>query len=589
MSTTKRNFNFTTYEDDGGIINKPSAKRMAVGTYNADDSEIRHAIASPRNKLRPLVSVEKKYAEDVTEKEDVMNDVSSPRKAKKKVSGSKGRANYIFHNLKQAVFQTRMKKLNEQFKEHLNSELVRIKGEDSDKSFEPCLKSYLMTKREWENVLVRKPGDVYTFGTGDCFQLGHGPADAKNEDEAFLDDRYTTIAKPRLLQSLKTHPIISIACGGMHNVVVTSTGDVYTWGNNDDKALGREGPDWLDFVPKKVDALNFDERKDGIVMVSAGDTQTLALTLRGNVYMWGCYKEDGKNFRDAKSGLKNVKGHHVHPVKNEFLSDVSQIACGDAISVALTHSGEVFTWGVESAEGMLGRKVPSMKKNKTEFDEGEERYDLETVRNCHVTPHPIDWFGGAGNKRFVRYIACGAFHILAIAASEGKGKAGNAVYVAGRNNYGQLGLGDLDHRVGLTRIEKLDGLDIIGCDGGQFHSVCHSRSQVFTFGRSCSGQLGTSDEMPNPGSFINEPQMVEFPSGIKGVDVDSVSAGSCHTMALFKNGRAYSWGFGESAQLGNGKELNETRPTLIKMDYDRIKILKLSGGGQHSGVICDSR
>jgi regulator of chromosome condensation len=35
--------------------------------------------------------------------------------------------------------------------------------------------------------------------------------------------------------------IIKIVCGGMHTVALSTEGKVYTWGCNDDKALGREG------------------------------------------------------------------------------------------------------------------------------------------------------------------------------------------------------------------------------------------------------------------------------------------------------------------------------------------------------------
>ncbi len=35
--------------------------------------------------------------------------------------------------------------------------------------------------------------------------------------------------------------VCGIACGGIHNVVYTESGQVYTWGCNDDGSLGRAG------------------------------------------------------------------------------------------------------------------------------------------------------------------------------------------------------------------------------------------------------------------------------------------------------------------------------------------------------------
>jgi regulator of chromosome condensation len=40
------------------------------------------------------------------------------------------------------------------------------------------------------------------------------------------------------------HParsILKIVCGGMHTVALSSLGKVFTWGCNDEGALGREG------------------------------------------------------------------------------------------------------------------------------------------------------------------------------------------------------------------------------------------------------------------------------------------------------------------------------------------------------------
>lgn len=40
-------------------------------------------------------------------------------------------------------------------------------------------------------------------------------------------------------------PVSLIMCGGVHTAVLTSTGLAYTWGCNDDGALGRSGTDSL--------------------------------------------------------------------------------------------------------------------------------------------------------------------------------------------------------------------------------------------------------------------------------------------------------------------------------------------------------
>ena len=60
--------------------------------------------------------------------------------------------------------------------------------------------------------------------------------------------------------------ISKIVCGGLHTVVLTSIGDIYTWGCNDDNALGRAGEQNTPLrvpLPCKVD------------LISAGDSSSV--------------------------------------------------------------------------------------------------------------------------------------------------------------------------------------------------------------------------------------------------------------------------------------------------------------------------
>jgi len=74
---------------------------------------------------------------------------------------------------------------------------------------------------------------VYVYGSGECEQLGLG------------DDQPFSIKKPRKPAIFDTGPgfparsIIKIGCGGMHTAALTSSGSLYTWGCNDEGALGR--------------------------------------------------------------------------------------------------------------------------------------------------------------------------------------------------------------------------------------------------------------------------------------------------------------------------------------------------------------
>jgi regulator of chromosome condensation len=102
------------------------------------------------------------------------------------------------------------------------------------------------------------------------------------------------IKKPRKPELFDIGPgfparqIVYISCGGMHTVALASDGSVYTWGCNDEKALGREGAENL---PLKVD---LDIAVNGI---SAGDSHTIAYNTHTNqVFYWGCYRVSNSPF-----------------------------------------------------------------------------------------------------------------------------------------------------------------------------------------------------------------------------------------------------------------------------------------------------
>lgn len=48
-------------------------------------------------------------------------------------------------------------------------------------------------------------------------------------------------------------PIVKLSCGGMHTAAIATSGAVYTWGCNDEGALGRAGnedkPMWVNKLP----------------------------------------------------------------------------------------------------------------------------------------------------------------------------------------------------------------------------------------------------------------------------------------------------------------------------------------------------
>lgn len=87
--------------------------------------------------------------------------------------------------------------------------------------------------------------------------------------------------------------VYKIACGGLHSVVLTTDGKAYTFGCNDEGALGRKGPE---SVPMEVVLDN------PVDLISAGDNHTMfANSVNGIVYFTGNY-----NYLRGEKMIENV-------------------------------------------------------------------------------------------------------------------------------------------------------------------------------------------------------------------------------------------------------------------------------------------
>ena len=87
--------------------------------------------------------------------------------------------------------------------------------------------------------------------------------------------------KPQLIKMCPCQgEVIQVASGGMHSATLSSDGSVYTFGCNDEFALGREDDEDIDKV----------ELPEKMIEITAGDSHTAALSETGIVYAWGTFR-----------------------------------------------------------------------------------------------------------------------------------------------------------------------------------------------------------------------------------------------------------------------------------------------------------
>uniref|UniRef100_A0A1I8F4C2 E3 ubiquitin-protein ligase HERC4 n=1 Tax=Macrostomum lignano TaxID=282301 RepID=A0A1I8F4C2_9PLAT len=100
------------------------------------------------------------------------------------------------------------------------------------------------------------PGQVLTLGEGDTGQLG-------------LGDEVLGRKRPAKVDGLSN--VVQAVAGGMHTVCLTADGVVYTFGCNDEQALGRStSEDGSEYLPGQVGEGLPDPAEDPVVHISAG-------------------------------------------------------------------------------------------------------------------------------------------------------------------------------------------------------------------------------------------------------------------------------------------------------------------------------
>ncbi len=154
------------------------------------------------------------------------------------------------------------------------------------------------------------------------------------------------------------------------------------------------------------------------------------------------------------------------------------------------------------------------------------------------------------------------------------------VYSCGKNDNGQLGLGDYTNRTVPTLISASIGSLIISAIAGSelFSLFLTNNGKVYSCGRGVSGRLGL-----NNGTTYNVPQLIS--TNISSLIISAIDNSSLHSLALTNNGKVYSWGHQNSGSLGLGDYSNRGVPTLISTNIGTLTISKIKCGYYHSAFL----
>ncbi|KAG8451226.1 hypothetical protein GDO86_003458 [Hymenochirus boettgeri] len=378
-------------------------------------------------------------------------------------------------------------------------------------------------------------GLVLTLGQGDVGQLGLG--------EDVMERK-----KPALVP---LSCIVQAVAGGMHTVCLGASGSIYTFGCNDEGALGRDTTEeGSEMQPGKV------ELAEKVVQVSAGDSHTAALTEDGRVFVFGSFRDN-----NGVIGLLEPMKKCAVPVQVKMNVPVVKIASGNDHLVMLTIDGDLYTSGC-GEQGQLGR-VPERFTNRG-GRKGLERLLIPQCINLKVK--------GSGRVRF-QDVFCGAYFTFAI-SQEGH------IYGFGLSNYHQLGTKTTHSCYSPQNLTsfKNSTKSWVGFSGGQHHTVCvDSEGKAYSLGRAEYGRLGLGDDAKEQ----SEPTLI--PNLPK---ISSVACGASVSYAVSNDGRVFAWGMGTNLQLGTGEEDDVWSPQEMSgKQLDGCEVLSVSSGGQHTVLL----
>ncbi|KAI9111424.1 hypothetical protein K1719_017114 [Acacia pycnantha] len=304
-------------------------------------------------------------------------------------------------------------------------------------------------------ALVTKQGEIYSWGEELGGRLGHGVE--------------VDVSHPKLIDSLNGINIELVACGEYHTCAVTFSGDLYTWGDGiHNSGLLGHGNEVSHWIPKRVSG-----NMEGVHVsyVSCGPWHTAIVTSSGQLFTFGDGSFGALGLGDLSSTntprevetLKGMRTTRVScgiwhtaavvevatesmesskhlPVGKLFTwgdgdkgrlghgdskprlvpqcvislddQNICQVACGHSLTVALTASGHVYTMGSTTC-GQLGSPAADGK-----------------------FPTQVE---GKIAGSFIEDIACGSYHVGVLTSKA-------EVYTWGKGSNGQLGHGDNGHR-----------------------------------------------------------------------------------------------------------------------------------------------
>ncbi|UJF33179.1 RCC1 domain-containing protein [Paenibacillus hexagrammi] len=349
-----------------------------------------------------------------------------------------------------------------------------------------------------------------------------------------------TFADSPRIESNK-NPAYAISSSDYHNVVTSSEGKVWYWGNVADRdtvvTQGEYGPEYkLKERDNKPEVMN---NLEGIAAVSAqygnGD---VILKKDGTVWSWG------RKLNDITG-----KSEFPAPQKIEGLNHITKIST-DYLNAALDQDGTVWVWFPYPYTNNVTRIENIQKAKDISVGHGK----LHILKSDGTV---WEWSGYTNDRQNESYQAVQMkelTHVTALSSGHSDHyfviKKDGTVWGWGNNGFGSLGLKGIDTVTKPSLIKDLQQVSSI---------TTNDWTTVIVKKDGTAWILGAKIESESP-VWNTTPEQIE---GLQ--KVSAVTLGYNHALAVTMDGKLFAWGQNQAGQLGDATFKKSATPLPVKL------------------------
>jgi alpha-tubulin suppressor-like RCC1 family protein len=347
-----------------------------------------------------------------------------------------------------------------------------------------------------------------------------------------------------------------IDAGGYFSLAIQKNGRAWGWGLN---AVGQLGNNSA--ISKRTPVSVAGAAKT-FCQISAGYSFSLAIAKNGRAWAWGINLDGqlGDNSIISKQTPVSVAG---------AAKTFCQISAGGGHALAIDKNGKGWGWGY-NYNGQLGNNSYNSQTTPVSFFGGYTfckiaaggYFSLGISKQGRAFSWGANEFGQLGNNNdiggAVPQSVLGAVKTFCqIAAADSHSLAidkNGRAWGWGYNNNGQLGDNTITQR--LTPV-SVAGAAKTFCQisAGTFHSLAIDKNgRAWAWGRNNEGQLGDN-------STISKRTPVSIAGAVK--TFCQISAGQYHSLAIDKNGRAWGWAVNDYGELGDNSIVSKLTPVRV--------------------------